>query len=345
MDDCSDGVATTAGAGSEFDEELQLLAELGAAERATFRKLQRQVLDEIAGGGARTRWSIIGMLAEMNLGQLDQCIELYEQAGLGPQSAQDNPDLSAPHDEEQEVPVGPPGLPLPPGLAASDLLDVDVARAATDLAALGDVDVPPAPVASVDTGVQPDISTKSSGPITRTPLPPQPSFPAPPPPGPLPPPPKAPPAAVLASPGCLSTDARTTPKDPPVAAPVATPSSSQSPVSKAPAEMFHGTSIEEWLRRRVFELRVGLGPGDLLSVLGNLDDSQLSPPYTEVKMWLGFDEKEPLAPGLAQLVSEFPSVRRGHQAASSANGRDGGPALPRRQAGPPGIGTPSSDGT
>jgi hypothetical protein len=74
--------------------------------------------------------------------------------------------------------------------------------------------------------------------------------------------------------------------------------------------------LADWLRRRVFELRVpvsdfGMGATDLLNVLKGLTDEQMAPPYDEVKMWLGLDSTEELPPALGQLVQEFVSTRQG----------------------------------
>merc|ERR1711994_1006846 len=75
-------------------------------------------------------------------------------------------------------------------------------------------------------------------------------------------------------------------------------------------------NLDVWLRRRVFELRVmvSIGPSELLSVLQSLDDGQLVLPFTEVKLWLGLEEKEPLPPALEQLVTEYRAVRHGNAA-------------------------------
>lgn len=78
--------------------------------------------------------------------------------------------------------------------------------------------------------------------------------------------------------------------------------------------------LEDWIRRRVFELRLSLGmsPDVLLATLQNLEDEQLQAPFTEVKLWLGLDEAEPLPAGLDQLVLEFRSARGGGVSSSSA---------------------------
>jgi hypothetical protein len=80
------------------------------------------------------------------------------------------------------------------------------------------------------------------------------------------------------------------------------------------AEKLRGDRLGDWLRRRVFELRVpladfGMGASDLLGVLQGLNDEQLVPPFSEVKMWLGLDDKQSLDPALAQLVLEFGQIR------------------------------------
>jgi len=70
-------------------------------------------------------------------------------------------------------------------------------------------------------------------------------------------------------------------------------------------------SPEQWIRRRVYELRVPIKSADVLAVLQNLSDEQLTPPFAEVKLWLGLDEADPLPVGLDQLAREFCSVRAG----------------------------------
>lgn len=72
--------------------------------------------------------------------------------------------------------------------------------------------------------------------------------------------------------------------------------------------------MEGWVRRRAHELGVvirdlGMGPSELAMVLKDLDDSQLAPPFTEVKMWVGLDDSQDLSPPLAQLVMEFSAMR------------------------------------
>lgn len=67
--------------------------------------------------------------------------------------------------------------------------------------------------------------------------------------------------------------------------------------------------IEEWMRRRVFQLRVPHAPSELISVFQVLDDNQLQTPFTEVKMWLGLDEEAPLSEALERLVLEYRDAR------------------------------------
>eukprot|EP00930_Biecheleria_cincta_P029229 TRINITY_DN2034_c0_g1_i1.p1 TRINITY_DN2034_c0_g1~~TRINITY_DN2034_c0_g1_i1.p1 ORF type:complete len:609 (+),score=166.41 TRINITY_DN2034_c0_g1_i1:94-1920(+) len=72
-----------------------------------------------------------------------------------------------------------------------------------------------------------------------------------------------------------------------------------------------GTKLSEWLRRRVFQLRVTLpiGHSELLEVLQSLDDEKLQPPFEEAKLWLGFDDADSLPKGLEQLMTDFRDVR------------------------------------
>jgi len=72
-----------------------------------------------------------------------------------------------------------------------------------------------------------------------------------------------------------------------------------------------GISLDAWLRKRLFQLRVtiALGPKELLSVLQKLDDEQLAPPFAEAKLWLGFDDQEPMPAALEQLMTEYRAVR------------------------------------
>eukprot|EP00933_Yihiella_yeosuensis_P043185 TRINITY_DN37924_c0_g1_i1.p1 TRINITY_DN37924_c0_g1~~TRINITY_DN37924_c0_g1_i1.p1 ORF type:complete len:550 (+),score=174.07 TRINITY_DN37924_c0_g1_i1:217-1866(+) len=73
-----------------------------------------------------------------------------------------------------------------------------------------------------------------------------------------------------------------------------------------------GAKLADWLRRRVFELRVSLAMGhtELLNVLQTLGDEQLEPPFEEAKLWLGLDETETMPPALEQLITEFREVRQ-----------------------------------
>jgi len=69
----------------------------------------------------------------------------------------------------------------------------------------------------------------------------------------------------------------------------------------------------DWLQKRVFELRVpmsdiGMGVPDLLTVLQSLDDTQ--PLLPQVKMWIGLEENQDVHGGLAQLVEEFATLRK-----------------------------------
>lgn len=92
------------------------------------------------------------------------------------------------------------------------------------------------------------------------------------------------------------------------------PGSAGSPAPAAgPAkeQRLAGTKLSEWLRRRVFQLRVTLpiGHSELLEVLQNLDDDKLRPPFEEAKLWLGFDDADSLPKGLEQLMTDFRDVR------------------------------------
>lgn len=80
----------------------------------------------------------------------------------------------------------------------------------------------------------------------------------------------------------------------------------------APAKV-DPAKLKDWIRRRVFELRVQLSisPEQLLNIFQEMEDSQLQAPFTEVKLWLGLDETEPLPVGVDQLVVEFRAARGG----------------------------------
>lgn len=88
-----------------------------------------------------------------------------------------------------------------------------------------------------------------------------------------------------------------------------------------------GERLDRWLRSRVHQLRVQLpmSPGNLREVFEALDDEQLAPPFAEVRLWLGFEEHEPLPSGLERLVVEYRSVRCGGLAALPGSG-GGGPS-------------------
>lgn len=90
------------------------------------------------------------------------------------------------------------------------------------------------------------------------------------------------------------------------------PASSLAPATgPAKEQRLAGTKLSEWLRRRVFQLRVTLpiGHSELLEVLQNLDDDKLRPPFEEAKLWLGFDDADSLPKGLEQLMTDFRDVR------------------------------------
>lgn len=96
------------------------------------------------------------------------------------------------------------------------------------------------------------------------------------------------------------------------AAAAASPSPASAPPSgQAKEQRLAGTKLSEWLRRRVFQLRVTLpiGHSELLEVLQNLDDEKLRPPFEEAKLWLGFDDADSLPKGLEQLMTDFRDVR------------------------------------
>eukprot|EP00931_Biecheleriopsis_adriatica_P053965 TRINITY_DN31714_c5_g1_i1.p1 TRINITY_DN31714_c5_g1~~TRINITY_DN31714_c5_g1_i1.p1 ORF type:complete len:545 (-),score=133.07 TRINITY_DN31714_c5_g1_i1:101-1735(-) len=99
---------------------------------------------------------------------------------------------------------------------------------------------------------------------------------------------------------------KTAPPPAPAASPPAWPAA-----TGAVKERLSGTKLAEWLRRRVFQLRVPLAMGhaELLEVLQSLDDEKLQPPFEEAKLWLGLDESEAMPPALAQLITDFRDVR------------------------------------
>merc|ERR1712083_337759 len=68
----------------------------------------------------------------------------------------------------------------------------------------------------------------------------------------------------------------------------------------------------EWVRKKAFQLRMTtVQPDVLASTLENLDVEQLVDPFSELKMWLGLDEDEPLAPALQQLIKEYRAASGG----------------------------------
>ncbi|CAE8618770.1 unnamed protein product, partial [Polarella glacialis] len=101
------------------------------------------------------------------------------------------------------------------------------------------------------------------------------------------------------------------PVEAPAPAPAPASSSSVSWPAPAKAQQLDGVKLAEWLRRRVFQLRVNLvmGQNELMEVLQSLDDDKLQPPFEEAKLWLGLDPEESLPPALEQLISEFRDVR------------------------------------
>jgi len=94
-----------------------------------------------------------------------------------------------------------------------------------------------------------------------------------------------------------------------------------------------GADLAAWLRKRIFQLRVtiNIGPSELLSVLQSLDDEKLAPPFTEAKLWLGLEEREPLPAALEQLVTEYRAVRAGGAAVGASAAKRGSLAHERRQ--------------
>lgn len=79
--------------------------------------------------------------------------------------------------------------------------------------------------------------------------------------------------------------------------------------SGQPQVRLEGAKLAEWLRRRIFQLRVHIGHAELLEVLQALDDEKLQSPFDEVKLWLGMDEVESMPAALVQLITEFKDVR------------------------------------
>jgi len=107
-------------------------------------------------------------------------------------------------------------------------------------------------------------------------------------------------------------------QDAKAAAPTAAPAAAApaaAPAKQWPEEAkesnLTGKKLAEWLRRRVFQLRVILpvGQAELLEVLQSLDDEKLQPPFEEAKLWLGLDESEIMPSALEQLLTDFRQVR------------------------------------
>lgn len=216
-----------------------------------------------------------------------------------PSSAQ--PDAKATHappagsGPPASAPPVPPGLDLPPGLPSSG----DEAVASSDDIAVDD-----------DAGADGGGSGGSSVAGAKAKLPALPPKPT----GLAPPAPPSPPAPREGDDEVVGVAARSSPTtaatfeampplpvdrdaavDPPATPPVASPDGVTA----------QGKPGDAWVRKRIFQLRVQISPELLLTVLENLSVGQLVEPFTEVKMWLGLDENEPLPAALEQLVKEY----------------------------------------
>jgi len=203
--------------------------------------------------------------------------------------------------------LGPPGLELPADaghvVKAGMLLEPPVILAGNSQGLVADPHhmLPPQPLMAAPAPPMPsaegvcvdDVSpaTGDSAFMPRAPV----GSPVPP----MPAPPAAPPPPVVAH--CPWEVTTAEPRRHAPAPPCPGPSS--------PLQV--GVSLDAWLRKRLFQLRVtiALGPKELLSVLQQLDDEQLAPPFVEAKLWLGFDEQEPMPAALEQLMTEYRALR------------------------------------
>jgi hypothetical protein len=74
-----------------------------------------------------------------------------------------------------------------------------------------------------------------------------------------------------------------------------------------------GQGLEDWIRKRLYKVgaQVEATPGLLATVLPNLSDEQLAPPFTDVKLWLGLDDTQGMSPPLEQIVTEYRKLAHG----------------------------------
>lgn len=88
---------------------------------------------------------------------------------------------------------------------------------------------------------------------------------------------------------------------------IATGSQLASPACMDPAKW------TDWIRRRVFEMRLSLGksPAEFLAVLQSLEDDQLEAPFAQVKLLWGLEETEALPAAMGRIAMEFRTLRSG----------------------------------
>jgi len=338
---------------AKHERDMVLLSMLQEEELEAFRRLEEQVVDERESGAARTRFSILRTIANMQDSQLIDLITLYEatvrEAAAAAASTAASETVAAP--ATAAAPVAKPeevrdgAGPATQAAEASPLPEATSSVAAPDDVVappgLADAAIPDPPTDPDDgpdrgvsvSGLDPDRGAPEGG-STDLDAPPGLGFST-----------GSASSGVLAS-SKLEDTISTTDAAAGAGSPVAkdlgdtatsasledgqqdatTPERSEGGGLDSNSSLpgVAGTKIsiaqlESWYRRRAFELRVGLemGPGStdqVLEVLKNLQDEQLMPPFTEVKMWLGLDEQEPMPEKLQTLVTEFRNLRSGQEA-------------------------------
>lgn len=272
---------------SAAKSSIEVLPQLGEEERRVFLRLQEQVIEERQQGGPCTRWSILRNLVHLSSEQMEKCIGLYE-ASLG--SSTQRPTTN-PIDQPQ--PSIPPGLNLPQDNVAGET-NSDCNNGFTSAAMEGDDSKSMTirscnMIASEAEGQQ--VGTSDRGAETSSTHLMSPTATS-----------KQSTSSDISEPGKGPTPWHAPPQ---VCLP---PGSRELPWLPSPSAR---TSLDDWFRRKIYDLRVNLSIGcsELLNVLQGLPDSELAPPFTKVKMWLGLEESEDISPPLARLIVDFAVVR------------------------------------
>mmetsp|Transcript_68646 Transcript_68646/g.128054 ORF Transcript_68646/g.128054 Transcript_68646/m.128054 type:complete len:388 (+) Transcript_68646:130-1293(+) len=317
----------------KLERDIKLLETLQEEELEAFRRLEEQVVEERETGSARTRFSILRAIANMEDSQLIDLITLYEatvQAAAGAGAAS----TAAPAEPQPEEAGGDKAPSVEAKAKSVEDTASSCGAAPTEVVSEAAADLPPAPGLAEDDaqdpprGLDPDISAPpgDNGQSSDLDAPPGLGF-------------SSASSGVAVSSKLEATETSSTadatgPETPgtkdlggtDTSASLdghqdATPERSEGGQDGTPSlSPSAGTKIttaqlESWYRRRAFELRVGLearvNSTEVLEVLKTLQDEQLSPPFTEVKMWLGLDEQEPMPEKLQTLVTEFRNLRTG----------------------------------